>query len=475
MYRLLTGEEIPLEFHRVRVVQRTRLIPAGDRLSAMRRAGHNTFHLPSRDVFLDMLTDSGVNAVSDRQLAAMHGADEAYAGSESFVRLQGTAEEIFAMPFLLPVCQGRAAEDIICRALVRPGSVVPMNYHFTTIQPAIAACGGEIAQIPVDEALDTGNPHPFKGNFHIPRLARTLGRERERIPFIRVEACANLLGGQPFSLQNLRQVRLLADGHGIPVLLDASLLAENLHLIREREPECRGMDIRALVREIASLCSVIYFSGRKLGCARGGAILCSDADLFERMKDLAAPYGGFFTYGGMAPRDMESLAVGLEEAMDPTAIRHSPDCVAYMVRALAENGIPVVIPPGALGCYLDAGKILAHVPRERCPAAALASALYLTSGIRAMERGILSSARGKDGQPIPPPLELVRLALPRRTFTLSQVRYAVDRIVRLHGMRDLIGGLRFAGERERLRLFWGKMLAEDGWDGNLLSALEAEG
>jgi tryptophanase len=453
-------------------VQKINLVPADRRWQALREAGFNSFLLQSRDVFLDMLTDSGTNAMSDRQLAAMAIADDAYAGSESFVRFQAKIESIFAKPLVLPVHQGRAAENIICRTFVHDGDTVPMNYHFTTTKAHIEANGGRIVELVAREALQTKSDCPFKGNFAIDRLEQAIGSIGvDRIPFIRVEACTNLLGGQPFSLENLRQVRAVAERFGIWLLLDASLLAENLFLIQRREESCRGKDLRTIAGEIAALVDVIYFSARKLGCARGGAIATANRQLFEAMKPLIPLYEGFLTYGGMSLREMEALTVGLDEAMDPAGVGQSPGFIEFMVGELQRQGIPVVTPAGALGCHLDATEFVPHIRQENYPAGALTAALYLVSGIRGMERGTMSSVRGQDGKDLLADMELVRLALPRRVFSLSQAKFAIDRIVWLYQHRQLIGGLRFSEEPKLLRFFTGKLAPINGWDETLMEAI----
>ncbi|MDR2030478.1 MAG: tryptophanase [Puniceicoccales bacterium] len=474
MFRLLTGEEIPLEFHRARIVQMIHLVPLERRLAAIKAAGFNTFLLKSRDVFLDMLTDSGTNAMSDRQLAAMNIADDAYAGSESFYRFQGKIAEIFGKQFVLPVHQGRAAENIICRAFLKNGDVVPMNYHFTTTRAHIEANGGKIVELVADEAFQTESDCPFKGNFVIEKLVKAIENIGvAKIPFVRIEASTNLLGGQPFSLKNLRQVRSVVDHFGLFLILDASLLAENLFFIRSREPSCAQRSLPDLAKEVASLVDVLYFSARKLGCARGGAIATADREIFEKMKPLVPLYEGFLTYGGMSLREMEAVTVGLDEALDLTITGQMPACIEFMVGELKKRGIPVVAPPGALGCHIDAIKFLPHISQKIYPAGALAAALFLVSGIRGMERGTMSSTRGTDGSDLLSDMELVRLAMPRRVFTLSQIKFAIDRITWLYANRQLIGGLQFVEEPKVLRFFTGKLAPIGGWDAALAEAIRS--
>ena len=468
-FQLSTGEEIPLEFHKARVVQKINLLPADERLQSIREAGFNTFLLKNRNVFLDMLTDSGVNAISDKQLAAMFEADDAYAGSESFFRFEKKIAEIFDKKLVLPVHQGRAAENVISRTFITPGQVVPMNYHFTTTKAHIDLNGGRIEELVIDEGLKIDSDYPFKGNIDIGKLEKLIAEEgAANIAYIRMEACTNLIGGQPFSLENLYAVRKVADQHKLLLVLDASLLAENLHFIKQREKARQNESIRELTREISSLCDIIYFSARKISCSKGGAIITNNMDLFDKMKEFIPLFEGFLTYGGISVREIESITVGLEETMDEENICQSPDSIDFMVSELKKRGIPVVTPGGALGCHLDAGRFVPQIRQEDYPAGALAAALYLVSGIRGMERGTLSSVRQPDGNDLLSDMELLRLALPRRVFTMSHIKFAVDRIAWLYENRNLIGGLKFVDEPKILRFFMGKLAPIDGWDAALV-------
>ena len=462
--RFQNGAPMALEMHKARIVQKLRLLSAEDRLKAMAEAGFNTFLLRSGDVFLDMLTDSGSNAMSDDQLAAMMHADDAYAGSESFFRLETKIREIFGHHFFLPAHQGRACENILMKTYVREDSVVPMNFHFTTTKAHITINGGRVEELVCEEGLRVVSEAPFKGNFDLERLERliqTVGKEH--IPFIRVEAGTNLIGGQPISLTNMIGLRSIADRYGLKLLLDASLLQDNLYFIKKRESAFASLSIRDLTLKIASLFELIYFSARKLGFARGGGIICRDKSDFDRMKDFVPLYEGFMTYGGMSVREIEAIAVGLEETMDEEVINQGPVFIQYMVDELVRRGIPVVTPAGGLGCHLDARAFLSHVPQTQYPAGALASALYIISGIRGMERGTLSEQRDPDGREHLASMELVRLALPRRVFTKSQIDYAVDRIDWLFRHRAMIGGLRFVEEPATLRFFLGRLESVHEW------------
>ena len=469
------SDDFPLEMHKVRIVQKLNLIPIDQRFKAMEEAGNNTFLLRNRDVFMDMLTDSGVNAMSDRQMAAMMIADDSYAGSETFYRLEAKLEELFGTKFFLPAHQGRACENIISTAFVQKGSVIPMNYHFTTTKSHITLNGGRVEEVYIDEALEVTSNHPFKGNVDIDKLIAVIEEEgKENIPFVRMEAGTNLIGGQPFSLENMRQVRKVCDDYGLILVFDASLLADNLHFIKVREEDCKDMSVAEITRAMADLCDIIYFSGRKLGCARGGGICTNNPELADEMRELVPLYEGFLTYGGMSVREMEALTVGLEETMDEEMINQGPIFIKYMVDELQKRGIPVVTPAGGLGCHINAMEFVDHIPQEEYPAGALAAALYIASGVRGMERGTMSEQRDEEGNETLSNMELVRLAMPRRVFTMSQVNYAVDRIAWLYENRRLIGGLKFVEEPRVLRFFFGRLAPVGDWQTELIKKFKED-
>ncbi|MBN2751113.1 MAG: tryptophanase [Rhodospirillaceae bacterium] len=470
-----SGEDIPLELHKVRIVQKLSLVPIERRLEAVREAGNNTFLLKNRDIFLDMLTDSGVNAMSDKQLAAMMESDDSYAGSETFTKLETKIKEIFNMDYFLPVHQGRAAENILSQVFVNPGQVVPMNYHFTTSKAHIVLNGGRVEELVGDEGLKVTSNHPFKGNIDLDKLNALIAAEgRDKIAFVRIETGTNLIGGQPHSLQNLTDVSAICRKAGIMLVFDASLLADNLYFIKTREDACKDMTIREIARKLADLSDVMYFSARKLGCARGGGICTNSREAYLKMRELITLYEGFLTYGGMSVREIEAITVGLDETMDEDMVSQGPLFIAFMVNALVKQGVPVITPPGGLGCHIDAKRFLPHVPQSQYPAGALASALYLVSGVRGMERGSISEQRNPDGSEVYSDMELLRLAMPRRVFTLSQVKYAVDRIVWLYKNRDLIGGLKFVEEPQMLRFFFGKLGTVTDWQATLVAKFRAD-
>jgi tyrosine phenol-lyase len=469
------GDNVPLEMHKVRIVQKLNLVPIERRLEAITEAGNNTFLLKNRDVFMDMLTDSGVNAMSDKQLAAMMEADDSYAGSETFTKLENKIREIFGMNYFLPAHQGRACENIISKVFVKPGSVVPMNYHFTTSKAHIVLNGGSVEEIVIDEGLNITSDYPFKGNMDIDKLKTVIQKYgAENVAYVRLEAGTNLIGGQPFSLQNMRELRSVCNNYGIMVVLDASLLADNLYFIKTREESCKDMSILEITRAMSELSDIIYFSARKLGCARGGGIITNCEETYMKIRELITLYEGFLTYGGMSVREIEAITVGLEETMDINMINQGPQFIEYMVNELKERGVPVVTPAGGLGCHINAMEFLDHIPQTEYPAGSLASALYLISGVRGMERGTVSEQRDEEGNETLSNMELLRLALPRRVFTLSQVKYAIDRITWLYENRKLVGGLTFVEEPKILRFFFGKLAATSDWQVKLVEKFRAD-
>jgi tyrosine phenol-lyase len=473
--KFFSGKEIPLEMHKVRIVQALKLVPVERRLEAIRQAGFNTFLLGTKDIFLDMLTDSGTNAMSDEQLSKMFVADDAYAGSQSFVKFQKSVEVVFGKNMILPVHQGRAAENIISQTFVKKGAVIPMNYHFTTTLAHIQLNGGTVVELYTPEAMKIKSTNPFKGNIDLVRLDELILKHGvENVPFIRMEASTNLIGGQPFSMENFKGVRKIADKHGTIIVLDASLIGENAYFIRTREAGYEKASLETILKEMCSLADIVYFSGRKVSSSRGGAICTNSAALFNKMKDLVPLYEGFLTYGGISIREIEAMTVGLYETLEEDVVGQSPSFINYAVQELDKLGLPVIMPGGALGCHVEAQKFLPHIPQREYPAGALVAAFYLISGIRGMERGTLSSIRDENGNDIYADLELMRLAFPRRVFTLSQVEYIIDRLNWLFHNKELVGGLKFVEEPPVLRFFTGRLDATSPWPEKLMAKFRAD-
>ncbi|MCE1255251.1 MAG: tryptophanase [Anaerolineae bacterium] len=466
--KLSNGSNIPVEMHKIKIVQKTYLNPIQERLKAIEEAGFNTFLLRTKNVFLDMLTDSGTNAMSDNQLAAMMQADDAYAGSESFYRLADAVEDILGFKFVMPVHQGRAAEHLLAKTFVKPGSVVIMNYHFTTSKAHVELAGGKVLELCGDEAFETASSNPFKGNMDLDKLnnaIKTYGADK--VAYIRMEATTNLIGGQPFSIKNLRDVKTIAAKHNIPLVYDGSLISENAFLIKQREKEFVDKSIAEIFRTMMDIVDILYMSGRKSTAVRGGLIATNNKSLFDQILPWLPVYEGFATYGGMSTKEVEAMAVGIREMSEINAAGSGAEFVEYFVRRLDQEGVPVVTPAGGLACHVDAKRFLPHIPQSEYPAGALAASIYIASGTLSMDR----DANGND---VLSDLELARLAVPRRTYTMSQIEYAVDRIAWLYRHRDLVKGLKFVEEPPVLRFFFGRLESLNHWEKDLAAAFEAE-
>jgi len=350
-----------------------------------------------------------------------------------------------------------------------------MNYHFTTTKAHITRLGGKVKEVVGDSGLNPNSDDLFKGNFDLDKLTEAVQEiGKENVAFVRIEAGTNLIGGQPVALANMKDVSAFCRENGIVLILDASLLADNLYFISTREESCAGRALGDIVREMASLMDIIYFSGRKLGCARGGGIVTNNKDLYKKMQDLVPLYEGFLTYGGMSVREMEAIAVGLLETLDFHVISQTPLFVEELGRELMDAGVPVVTPLGGLGCHLNAREFVDHLPQEQYPAAALAAAAYITGGTRGMERGTMSEQRNEDGSEHLADMELLRLAVPKRVFTLSQIKFVADRMAWLHQNRHLIGGMEFDEEPPTLRFFLGRLRPIGDWQERLAEKFLAD-
>ena len=461
--------QVPLEMHKVRIVQKLFLPPVEKRVEYINEAGNNTFLLQNKDVFMDMLTDSGVNAMSDLQQAAMLRADDSYAGSETCNRLKRALEDVLGTKYFLPAHQGRACENILAEAYVKPGYIIPMNFHFTTTKAHITRLGGEVVELVTASGLEPQNDNPFKGDFDIPALRKLIAEKRDRIPFLRIETGTNLIGGQPISMKNIKEVCALCRENGIRTVIDASLMQDNLYFIKVREPEYKDVPLKDIMHELADISDIIYFSARKLGFSRGGAIITKHENIYREMMEFIPLYEGFLTYGGMEVRSMEAMAQGLYESLDMEIISQGPLFIEYLVKELDDYGVPMVKPAGGLGAHINASAFLPDMPHNVYPAAALAAAVYIAGGIRGMERGTLSEQREEDGTERYAELELLRLACPRRVFTLSQIKYCADRVKWLYDNRELIGGLEWVEEPKVLRFFFGRLKPIGDWQQKLMN------
>jgi tyrosine phenol-lyase len=440
---------------KIKVVEQIALRDPERRREAIEEAGWNTFLLRSDDVFVDLLTDSGTSAMSQEQRAAMELGDESYAGSRSFFRLEAAMRDVYGYRHLIPTHQGRGAEHLLARVLVRPGLVVPSNLYFTTSRAHVELAGGVWRDVSVAQAGDAASPFPFKGNIDLVALERVIHEVGPtQIAFVRQEACLNMAGGQPFSLDNLEAVRALTEEYGVPLFLDATRLSENAVFVKDREPGLGALELRQLIRELSSLADGAVFSSKKDHFVPiGGFLALNDDRLAERLREELVLYEGFAHYGGMAGHDMEALAQGIREAADEAMVRHVISQAAYLGRRLTERGVPIVVPVGAHAVFLDAKRILPHVPQAQFPAQSLAAALYLAGGVRSMERGIVSGQHGDEAYD---GLELVRLTLPRRVYTQEHLDYVADVVVAVQRRALEIPGLEFTYEPEHLRFFLGR-------------------
>ena len=342
--------------------------------------------------------------------------------------------------------------------------MVPLFYHFTTTHAHIDLNGGKIEELVADDAVNPVSSNPFKGNLDPDKLRDCIARHgADKIPFVRMEASTNLIGGQPFSIANMREIRKICDEHGIMMVLDASLIGENAYFIKMREDEFKDSSCAEILKTMCSLAELVYFSARKVSSSRGGGICTNDPAIAKKMEHLVPLFEGFLTYGGISVREIEAMAVGLYETTDLTVISQSPSFIEYFIGQMVDMGIPCVTPAGGLGAHIDAGSFLSHIPQEDYPAGALAAAFFIASGVRGMERGTLSSVRDENGNDVLADVELLRLAFPRRVFTLSQVKYTADRMKWLYDNRELIGGLEFVEEPPVLRFFMGKLRAKSDW------------
>lgn len=461
--------------HKARMVQKISLVSVDERLKAITEAGYNTFLLKTKDVFLDMLTDSGVNAMSDNQFAGMLRADDAYAGSMTFYEFANAVKDVLGYEHVMNTHQGRAAEHLLAKVFIKSGDVVPTNYHFTTTKAHIELPGAVCLEIYYDDALKTESTNPFKGNMDPQKLKNVIKQYgKEKIAFVRMEATTNLIGGQPFSLANLREIKRICSEHDLILVIDGSLICENAYLIMQREQGYQQKTVAEIVKEICSLADLFYMSGRKNTSVRGGFIATNNKQLFDKIRPWLPVYEGFYTYGGMSMREIGAMAVGVREMVDPTVAGCSVEQIKYFVNRLAEIGVPVVTPPGGLACHLDAMRFLPHIPQAQYPAGALSAALYIVSGIRSMERGTISMDRDKNGKELLADVELTRIAMPRRVYTMSHIEYAIDRINWLYLHRNLVKGLRFTFEPPVLRFFDGRLEPIDDWGRDLSDAFKME-
>ncbi len=444
------------EPYKIKMVELLRMTTREEREVAIREAGYNTFLLRSRDVYIDLLTDSGTSAMSDRQWAGLMMGDEAYAGSENYYHLEEAVQEYYGYKYLVPTHQGRGAEHLMSQIMIKEGDYIPGNMYFTTTRLHQELAGGHFVDVIVDEAHDPGSDHPFKGNVDLAKLD-TLVQEvgADHIPYISLEGCVNMAGGQPFSMANLKELHAYCRKHNIPIMLDATRTIENAWFIRRREEGYADKSIREILREICDLTDGCTMSAKKdLLVNIGGFFACNDESLFLKAQNMVVVYEGLHTYGGLAGRDMEAMAQGLREAVMQEHQDARIGQVRYLGVHLRKAGVPIVRPIGSHAIFLDAKTFLPHLDQDQFPAQTLAAELYLEAGIRSMERGNVSAGRDpKTGNNRRPALELVRLTLPRRVYTQAHMDVVVEAVADVYERRNEIRGLKMVYEPEYLRFF----------------------
>nr|6ECG_A Chain A, Tyrosine phenol-lyase [Citrobacter freundii]6MQQ_A Chain A, Tyrosine phenol-lyase [Citrobacter freundii]6MQQ_B Chain B, Tyrosine phenol-lyase [Citrobacter freundii] len=446
----------PAEPFRIKSVETVSMIPRDERLKKMQEAGYNTFLLNSKDIYIDLLTDSGTNAMSDKQWAGMMMGDEAYAGSENFYHLERTVQELFGFKHIVPTHQGRGAENLLSQLAIKPGQYVAGNMYFTTTRYHQEKNGAVFVDIVRDEAHDAGLNIAFKGDIDLKKLQKLIDEKgAENIAYICLAVTVNLAGGQPVSMANMRAVRELTAAHGIKVFYDATRCVENAYFIKEQEQGFENKSIAEIVHEMFSYADGCTMSGKKDCLVNIGGFLCmNDDEMFSSAKELVVVYEGMPSYGGLAGRDMEAMAIGLREAMQYEYIEHRVKQVRYLGDKLKAAGVPIVEPVGGHAVFLDARRFCEHLTQDEFPAQSLAASIYVETGVRSMERGIISAGRNNvTGEHHRPKLETVRLTIPRRVYTYAHMDVVADGIIKLYQHKEDIRGLKFIYEPKQLRAF----------------------
>ena len=453
------NKKYPAEPFRIKSVEYVKMKTREEREKVIQEAGYNTFLINSEDVYIDLLTDSGTNAMSDNQWAGIMMGDEAYAGSRNWYHLEETVKELFGFKHVVPTHQGRGAENLLSRLAIKPGQYVPGNMYFTTTRFHQEANGGIFADIICDEAHDSAIELPFKGNVDLKKLQKIIDEHgAENIAYVCVAITVNLAGGQPVSMQNLREVSALCKKYNIKMFMDATRCVENAYFIKEREEGYANVSIKDIVHEEFSYADGCTMSGKKDCLTNIGGFLCmNDDEMFLKSKELVVVFEGMPSYGGMAGRDMEAMARGLRESIQEEYIEHRIKQVRYLGDRLMEAGVPIVQPVGGHAVFLDARRFCPHLAQDELPAQSLAAHLYVESGVRSMERGVVSAGRDKvTGNNHNPKLETVRLTIPRRVYTYAHMDVVADAVIELYEKRDTIRGLRWTYEPAQLRFFTGR-------------------
>jgi tyrosine phenol-lyase len=441
---------------KIKMVEPIRLMPPDARRKALEESGYNTFLMRSADVYIDLLTDSGTNAMSDRQWAGMMLGDEAYAGSRNFYRLEETIRSYYGYRHIVPTHQGRGAEHLLSQATIEPGDFIPGNMYFTTTRMHQELAGGTFVDVIIDEAHDPTSTHPFKGNVDLDKLQALIDRVgADKIPYVSLAGTVNMAGGQPVSIANVKALRELTSRHGIAIYLDATRMMENSFFIQEREEGYADKSIAEILLEFCSYTDGAWMSGKKDNLVNiGGWLAVNDEEVFERARNMVVIYEGLHTYGGMAGRDMEALAIGIEEAVEDEYVKARVGQVRYLGDLLIQWDIPIVQPVGGHAIFLDAKRFYPHIPQHEFPAQTLAAQLYLDSGIRSMERGVVSAGRDPEtGDHRYPALELTRLTIPRRVYTQAHMDVVAEAVKAVYDAREATRGLEMVYEPKYLRFF----------------------
>lgn len=443
------------EPYKIKMVELLKMTTPVQRRKAMKDAGYNTFLLRSEDVYIDLLTDSGTSAMSDQQWAGLMTGDEAYAGSRNFYHLEETVKEYYGYQYLVPTHQGRGAEHILSKILIKKGDIIPGNMYFTTTRLHQELAGGKFEDIIIDEAHDPEHEFPFKGNVDLDKLEKLIRKHgASKIPYISIATSVNMAGGQPISLQNLKALRALTRKHGIRIIHDMTRVAENAHFIQKREKGYEQKSIRQIVKDICSLTDGATMSAKKDALVNiGGFLAINEWDIFEEARNMVVVYEGLHTYGGLAGRDMEAMAIGIKESVNDDHIHARVGQVVYLGEKMISYGVPIVKPTGGHGIFVDAKKFLPHIPQDQFPAQTLAAEVYLDSGVRTMERGVVSAGRKTDGENYYPKLELVRFTIPRRVYTQAHMDVIAESAARVYEHRKKIRGLKMVYEPKYLRFF----------------------
>ncbi len=443
------------EPYKMKMIELLKMTSAAQRRKAIKEAGFNTFLLKSEDVYIDLLTDSGTSAMSDVQWAGMMRGDEAYAGSRNYYNLERAVKKYYGYKYLIPTHQGRGAENILSRILIRKGDVVPGNMYFTTTRLHQELAGGTFADIIIDEGHDPHSLHPFKGNVDLDKLDKLVKKVgAKRIPYVTVGVTVNMAGGQPVSLKNLKELRAYTRKHKIRIILDMTRIAENAYFIQQREKGYESKSIREIVFEICSLTDGATMSAKKDALVNiGGFMATNEWEVFEEARNLVVVYEGLHTYGGLAGRDMEAIAIGIEESVSDKHQQARVGQVEYLGEKMSGLGIPIVQPVGGHGIFVDAKSFLPHLNQDQFPAQALAAEIYIDSGVRTMERGIVSAGRKANGENYYPKLELVRFTIPRRVYTQAHMDVIAESVFRVYQRRNKIKGLKMVYEPKYLRFF----------------------